>query len=932
MAAGDTVKPPEGFILDEPKPKAVAEPAAAPAKSALPAPPDGFVLDAPEKGQIGPVSEALRARIAGPLGRKAAQAASDTFKQMDRDVDYSGVAATGLRAQFGFLDTPQERQDFLKANFGAENVTTDSFGRDVVIMNGQKVAFLPRGGKDEGKPGAAGAGWADLAGDIAPVGGMIAGSMATAPLPGASIIGAGVGGAGGKGINKLIKEVMGANRQAPMEIAADIGKEVPIGMAGQGAALGIGMLGRSILRGPFREGSIFGPITERGKAVFAKAQEEVAAARALGLKPKVGTYSPNASFTQRVQNAGFRLFGDDLALKNRPILEAEARKLTGGAIANTPEGTEAINKVISARAEQVQKTAKAVADAARVDAENALKVAENLITDRVGAPSGELAAKVTGDIQAAKSAFSVKASELYAPVDAIAGKPVVPTDGLKAVMKEIIDEGPQTVKGQPLLASDTIKKFASDLAALPDNITFQQMQVARSTLRDYSSIQALNVGLSERQAARLAKAADRSFDEAKSLLLETKKTPILDAAGKPIITVTPKFVTGVDEAMTALRNADKFYADGIVKFNDLTVKSMVKDATQSGFVEPERVAARLAQPGMNDKLTRIKEVVTPGTFGEIGSARWKQMLDTSRDPLTGDVSGRRLASQLNKMGPVLENLYGKAEAGRMTQYAQSLAALDGKIDAATLQGGQGNLSALVRDAVLKKEASDATMSRGFVNALKTDGPQSLTAAQWLTEPQHRLPMRSAISAFGPQSQEVAQLKEYMARRIFSSMEVPATRGAEKSGTTEFMGEPLQKELERYGRPYLEEVFGKRWTDAAYTFAKNAEVATRKNPTDSGGLVAATIGLHWMRHLGEIARYFTAGELLSTEPVITYLSRGVQGKGIDFLQTALGKGMQAGVMYEAEELPKRAADTARGFATHSKSKFGNMLDSTRQGAR
>ncbi len=149
------------------------------------------------------------------------------------------------------------------------------------------------------------------------------------------------------------------------------------------------------------------------------------------------------------------------------------------------------------------------------------------------------------------------------------------------------------------------------------------------------------------------------------------------------------------------------------------------------------------------------------------------------------------------------------------------------------------------------------------------------------------------------------------------MEVPATKGAEKYGTTELMGEPLQKELERYGRPYLEEVFGKKWTDSAYKFARQAEVATRKNPVDSGGLLAATLGLHWLRHLGEIARYFTAGELLSTDPVITYLSTGVEFGGADFLQKWVGRGMQLGINIEAEELPKKTADRARGYITHGK---------------
>jgi len=877
-------------------------------------------------------------------------AATRELKQMDKGVDYAGVNSPTLRAEYSFLDTPEEKTAFLQKHFGAKNVTKDSFGRDVVVINGQKVSFLPRGNQPQGpfvgEPGSKISKWADLAGDVAPVAGMVVGSLATAPVPGASIAGSAVGAAGGRGINKLIKEVMGDNLQTTPEISKDIAMEIPKGAAAQAGGEAIGIVGKSLLRGPFREGSIFGPITKRGKEAFAKAQTEVAGARAEGLIPKVGTYSPNASFTQRVQNAGFRLFGDDTTIKNRPVIEAGAAKLTGGGIKNTTDAAEAANRAIEARTNQIVKTYQAVADAAKVDAETLLKGAEASITSRVGEPSGELAYHAGADIQAAKTAFTSKAAEIYGPVDALAGKPVVPYAGVKGMMKQILDEMPQTASGQPAFVSPELKRFASEIAALPDFGTFQQMQVVRTTLRDYSAVQALNAGLSERQAGRLAMAADDAFNDAQSELITRVTAPTPppmpefkakwemenrgreQAASEPPLVLETRTVTpGVEEAKTALREGDKFYREGIQKFHDLSTLAMVKDASQSGFVEPEKVASRLAMPGQNDKLLRIKELVTPSTFGEIGAQKWSQMLDKSRDAMTGNVSGKTLARQLKQMGPVLETLYGKAEAGRMVSYAEHLAALNGDFDAAALEPGR--LSSVIKDAIMKKEASDAIMSRGFVKALQSDGPQSLTAVKWLTEPEHRLALRQTLDVFGKDSAEAKNIKEYLARRILTSMEVPATRGAEKYGTTELMGEPLLKELDRYGKPYLSEVFGKDWTDAAYKFANNVEVATRKNPTDSGGLIAAQLGLHWIRHLGEIGKYFTAGEALTRPSVITYLSKGFGKEGgvMDFMQKALGTGTKIGLAYEAEEMPKKTADYTSGIATHAQSQFGNMINST-----
>lgn len=904
---------------------------------------------------------AIVARQAGALGRKAAAATADTLKQMDKDVDYSGVTGAGLRAEYGFMDTPEEKQAYLKKHFGDENVSQDSFGRDVVTINGQKVAFLPRGGKETGKKGSAAASWADVASDVAPVAGMTAGGLIGAAAgvgPGSvplAVGGAAAGGATGKAANKLFKQTLGMNLQSAGETSRDILVEGAKGAGAQATGEVLGLVGRSIFRGPFREGSIFGPLSGKSKEAFRTAQAGVSEARELGLKPKVGSYSPNASFTQRVQNAGFRLFGDDLALKNRPILEAGAEKLTGGGMANAPAQTEALNRGITARAVDLVRTANAAADQATAEASALLKASEEAISGKVGPVSGNLSAALAQNIRAARDAFADKAAALYAPLDAMAGKPVVPTAGLKAAMQQILSEGPQTKGGQPVFASDTIKKFAGDIAQLPDHISFQQMQVARSTLRDRSAIEALNAGLSEHQAARLAKAADMAFDEAakmetsgavNSVERQAMRNRLQELEGKagseaeiaalkgklnarPLSQTGNQFA-GSAKAAKALRRADKFYAAGIQRFNDLTVEAMVKDATRTGFVEPEKVAERLAVPGMNDKLLRVQRVVTPETFGQIGAVRWKGLLDEAKSPLTGEVDGRRLAASLKKMGPVLKTLYGEGEAARMVDYAEQLAALNGQADAAALASGR--MADAVKDAVLKKEAANEVMKRGFVKMLQTDGPESLTGAQWLTEPDHRLMLRQALEGFGPQSQEAKQIREYLARRIFSSMEQPATKGAEKYGTTELMGEPLQKELNRYGRPYLEEVFGKPWTDAAFKFARQAEIATRKNPVDSGGLVAASIGLHWLRHLGEIARYFTAGELLSTDPVITYLSKGIEGEGIDFLQKWVGRGMQLGINIEAEEAPKRPAANARGIAVHTQRLLNRQNIGAMQGVR
>src|SRR5690349_4122488 len=182
----------------------------------------------------------------------------------------------------------------------------------------------------------------------------------------------------------------------------------------------------------------------------------------------------------------------------------------------------------------------------------------------------------------------------------------------------------------------------------------------------------------------------------------------------------------------------------------------------------------------------------------------------------------------------------------------------------------------------------------------------------------------AIRTFGPNSTEAAGLREYLARKIFASMEVEAVPSAKRYGSMEIMGEPLVRELNRYGQAYLEDVFGKKWTQEAYKFARAAEIGTRKNPIDSGGLIAATIGLHWLRHFGEIMRFLTVGELLQSEAALTYWSTGIQNEGVKFLGKIMMGGVRAGAAYSVVEGPKQSADEARGYVTHMRRSFNRNL--------
>jgi hypothetical protein len=815
----------------------------------------------------------------GALAGKAEQTVRSALAQKDRGVDYSGVNEPGAQAAYSLIPKPEDRTKYLQMRYGSENVSQDSFGRDVVNVNGKKVAFKSR---EDNTPLAQGA--AAHAGDVLPMGGMIAGAVAGAPLGAAGSIGlAGLGGGTGVAANSLIANAAGLpSSQSPAEVAGDIRTGTLEGMAAEGLGQ-VGMLAGRTLLGPYKPGSVFGP-WERTRALYEQQMADVEAARALGLRPRVGTFAPNAPLVQRVQQAGMRVFGDELPSINRPILEGKVNELTAQAGQGGGVPASDLNIALSRRADTGITRAQFAADTAIKDAGAELRNAQSVIESKVGTPTGKLSGNANEDILASRQRFGEKASLLYAPIDAMAGKPVVPTQPIKDMLDQIVNTMPKTRAGElSVLTPDKLQKFKSGIDQLPDYVSFQQMQAIRAKFRSASDVSSLEAGLSERQAGQLSNAADSAFDAA-------SKSPF---AGAP-------------EAAKALQRADYFYRAGMKRFDDLSVQALVKDASETGFVQPEKVATYIANPGQVDKLQRIKKVISNDTFQQVGAERWKQMVNDSEDILTGQIDGKKFSKRLSDMGKSLDVLYGPAQAQEMRGLAEKWAMLGGKADA--LNGPQ-----FLKDAVQAQEKASTLASADWAKNIRTDGPQSLRAADYLTQPENRLQLRQAASTFGPQSPEITATKEYLARKIFSVMEQPATKGAEKYGRTEMMGQPLVNELNRYGRPYLEEVFGKQWTDNTYNFARAAEVATRKNPSDAGAIVVAAYALKPFSHIGGLVKMFGAQEILSSPAAITYMTRGIEGGGVNFMRAMGTIATRSGLAYQAVNAPMNAADYARGVA-------------------
>lgn len=92
--------------------------------------------------------------------------------------------------------------------------------------------------------------------------------------------------------------------------------------------------------------------------------------------------------------------------------------------------------------------------------------------------------------------------------------------------------------------------------------------------------------------------------------------------------------------------------------------------------------------------------------------------------------------------------------------------------------------------------------------------------------------------------------------------------------TIFDGQAFRNELNKYGRQVLEEVHGKQWVDAAYSYA-NALMLAEKRMGASGGIVAANVALHPLQNIPLLAWLRGMAHVMQSPTAFKYLTDGIQ---------------------------------------------------------
>jgi hypothetical protein len=685
-------------------------------------------------------------------------------------VDYRSGLGTNIESQLKMADNPAESRAVLDKHFGHENVFQDQGGRYFVKT-------------PEGKYVAAAGGIVPSVIGMGPelVGGTV-GAIAGGP------VGAAVGGAAGKASQEWGKLLAGTQRKTLGQEAAGIGIEGLLSGAGQkagemvsGIPGAIGRLFRSKIAG----------VTPESRQMAAGIE------RAGGVAP-LRSVAPGLSSPIQKQDIATRLGFDPLAERNRVVAQNRLREIVestkigplerqaamkeildpGAAVSSAEAGGEVTQAVRG----QVQGMERDIA-ALSAKRDRILDTQFRNIEGRMRQP-GPLGEDVAAAFAQARKTFAENMELEYGPARQLVGDtPVVPTGPIKKAATDLLESMPKTaatkdpagttIPGQPIFEDPRVLDSVRKLTQLGPKIRLQDAQQIRSQLGDWGFSPDLVSSLPRHQFNDLKQSVESAFEAARA---------------------DPAAARAVD----MLRRADAKYAEGIKKFNNLSINQITKDLRDGIVPNPVYVADKVLREGQAQQAQIIKRMIGPQLWDRVAGADWQGILQAARDPQTGEIASRKLAAEIKARDEsgLLDLTYG-SRARDMRLYAQRLNARDEKIPANQLT--PGNFGNVMRIMERRQGELDSYLKENYLSALAKPGRDQDEAIKWIVRPGDETRLVQAEKNFGAASRVMKTVRTQWLKEMLHSAVAQSDTGV---GTT-ISGPAIEKALSGYTRKQLE---------------------------------------------------------------------------------------------------------------------------------
>ena len=213
------------------------------------------------------------------LGMERAPSFADiSSPQEDENFDYETGARGGLRAKLSFMETAEEKENFLRNRVGESGFTKDAQGRLALTPEGQAKEGMEPIGKNLviEEEGFTLRDISDLAG-VAPetIGSIIGGIIGSPTLIGGAV-GAGVGAGLGQAAEEGIESLLGLQSQSLGEVAKDVGTEAALAGTIDLVTVGTFKGARALIKGAGKTANATARALGQGERELGQAQAEQA--------------------------------------------------------------------------------------------------------------------------------------------------------------------------------------------------------------------------------------------------------------------------------------------------------------------------------------------------------------------------------------------------------------------------------------------------------------------------------------------------------------------------------------------------------------------------------------------------------------------------------------------------------------------------------
>ena len=809
------------------------------------------------------------------------QPAMSEIRGLEPGVDYQQGTGLGTSLNLARASNDAEKEMYIKNKFGEGNYRKDAGGRYLVKQGDQWVSADSISGVYPVV--------SKLATGVPTTGGAAAGAAVGGAFGGpvGAIGGAGVGAAAGKGLDELTKLLQGFSNQTPGSVAAGMGGEAGLAMAGQAVGPALNAAKKPVSNFLSKAGPKIGGVTAETRAVKQSLDPYGVSGPIASLAPKLKTFEYDRNLRNLLMGdpmeagrigaidkrsaevlAAFGMNPTEIA-SALPVIKDRMATLSG------KETSDLVKKGLETRAtalpearayklqaEDFERQAKAIVDKTYTD----LRASSNL--QRTGS---FLAGKVLEDYQGARDSFYKEVGGLYKQIDKMTGdRPIVNLSGAQDAARKFMD----TI--DPSVVPPIIKRLAGAPAAAPRGPSaagvpplnmpaaapsgnsmvdkFRELlqgQVQGIDAQMGKDAQAASDALKQRAALYTQGQPGNvvSFAEAHELRTSLRAmaavkdfSPIGQRRG-----VIAHMAAQIDQALgdaeglvgkdaaRMLKTADKTFSEGVKRFTNAEVNNVLQDARQGRAPDAAVLANMLLDKDSADTVKQVWGVLSPQTQALLKKADEKNMMDAISTFKDGKntLDPEAMMDWLAERSSVNKTIYDPAELRMYRDWAQDARKVNGTLPVEA--GSNTPVTKLMQQARDAQYAAERAAKENPIAALRSQIPEMSDAgARWFIRPGNESATLEGVKALGGEnSPEWQQVRKFAIQDLLKS----SVRARGKGLGETVSGGAMETGLGAYTPAQQRVIFGKQLDDVRL-IAQQARYLFPEINSEAGSSIAA----------------------------------------------------------------------------------------------